>query len=550
MQGKISTFFSTRYYYKWRSCYSAYLMLLLGLARIDGAEIGNSHFRNQHVPNRNRSSAVSTTTLLLSDRSKSLRKTSMLAEDVTLSKVSDPFHSSNEENTPSLNYKPNYDPTEDNQGDIEWWPWHHDDDDDGGGKDDKNKTDDDHTIPNTDDNSNDDTPPLPDNSCASHVDCTTCYASSSACHWCAFDNQCHAKASWYGCTLGANCNPDNNDNDDNMHNNTSSDDDTKPSDDGGKKKGNSCHSHSSCSECSLSSHVCHWCEKDNACHAIGSWYGCAHGANCYSNHRCRRIEPEVMEPWSWWKMSSQIGVVPLALAGILGFMVVCCSSVLFTGVKALKGAYEDFDFVERSGGHVAPSIDEDAIEENEHLTLSSMTNPDAKETNDLEQSHPNESRPLLDGQIDQQQEFADEENDNQLRRQNSSTSSASSTISSRRSVTPHPSISRLPPRNSHRSSRHMTCLMTTCRIWYFLTLLSVFLFSSGYVYFFPKTPIYNVCSDEVAWKSIIDGITSLKMKVRSERHVQCHNPIQCIFYGYFKCTTLISNLPYASLGIL
>ena len=514
-------------------------LIFLALAHVNGADIESSNFRNQHVPNRNsyeylyRKDSTSSTSERISssdETSKNLRKASVQLVELESPKELKPLQQFSNNEYPysddtSYYTHQYYAPNDDDRGDVEWWPWHHDDDNDDG-KDDKNKTDDDNTNPsdNTDDNSNnsdsDDASPATDNSCASHIDCTTCYASSSTCHWCAFDNQCHAKASWYGCTLGANCNADNNDNDDNTHNSTSSDDDTTPSDGGGgggnKKKDNSCSSHSTCSECSLSSHVCHWCEKDNACHAIGSWYGCAHGANCYSNHRCRRIEPEVMEPWSWWKMASQMGVAPLALAGILGFMVICCSSVLFTGVKALKGAYEDLDFVERSSAHVAPmSLDAEEMEGNRHSPLSSMDRSEAKDTSDSKHFEIHESQPLLNEQIDENLEFVDEESDSQLHSPNSSSTLGSGSMLSRQSVTPHPSISRLPTSNSHRSSSHMACFMTTCRIWYFLIILSVFLFSSGYIYFFPKTPLYNVCSDEIAWRSIIDGMTSLKMKVSS-----------------------------------
>lgn len=40
---------------------------------------------------------------------------------------------------------------------------------------------------------------------------------------------------------------------------------------------NTCFSHKTCSECALYSHLCHFCEFDQQCHAIGSWYGCADG---------------------------------------------------------------------------------------------------------------------------------------------------------------------------------------------------------------------------------------------------------------------------------
>lgn len=44
-----------------------------------------------------------------------------------------------------------------------------------------------------------------------------------------------------------------------------------------------CASYQDCLSCSNASMTCHWCSKDNACHTIGSPYGCLTGVNCYSN---------------------------------------------------------------------------------------------------------------------------------------------------------------------------------------------------------------------------------------------------------------------------
>ena len=52
---------------------------------------------------------------------------------------------------------------------------------------------------------------------------------------------------------------------------------------------------------------CHWCEFDNACHAVGDViYGCAWGVNCYSIDNCQRMEPEPADA-----MSPPVGVTVL-----------------------------------------------------------------------------------------------------------------------------------------------------------------------------------------------------------------------------------------------
>ena len=48
-----------------------------------------------------------------------------------------------------------------------------------------------------------------------------------------------------------------------------------------------CASYTDCLSCSNSSMTCHWCSNDNACHTIGSPYGCLTGVNCYSNQGAR-----------------------------------------------------------------------------------------------------------------------------------------------------------------------------------------------------------------------------------------------------------------------
>lgn len=55
-----------------------------------------------------------------------------------------------------------------------------------------------------------------------------------------------------------------------------------------------CASYKDCMSCSNASMTCHWCGSDNACHTIGSPYGCLTGVNCYSNQACVRSEPQPM----------------------------------------------------------------------------------------------------------------------------------------------------------------------------------------------------------------------------------------------------------------
>lgn len=106
-------------------------------------------------------------------------------------------------------------------------------------------------------------------SCSQLSTCQNC-TNTYTCHWCEKSQSCHARGSIHGCAWGNKCK------------------DPNPP----KKKNNTCAAQTTCSDCAKHSHFCHWCEHDNACHSVGSRFGCAIGVDCYSNDRCRRTEPE------------------------------------------------------------------------------------------------------------------------------------------------------------------------------------------------------------------------------------------------------------------
>jgi hypothetical protein len=333
-----------------------------------------------------------------------------------------------------------------------------------------------------------------DSACRVHQNCTSCTEASMACHWCSFDDQCHAKVSWHGCAIGATC----------------------PSND---TVDNSCKAHKSCADCALSSSLCHWCAFDDECHAIGSMYGCAHGVNCYSNDRCKREAPEKINEGIF----DDIGFIPIFLICSAAFGSLCCFSVLFAGTSALKGAYDSLAQVD------VPPDEAFGNHRHEYHNPPVHFSPLHEETDvfheDAESEGNNEANALPDGNPSSGNNNTNNE-DNAGNKESPTENDLTDNITQQQTtqdalterllpVTPHPDPSRLPSRN-RSISRHVNCLMNSCKVWFIFSIIGVVLCASLGIIYFPKAPEYNVCSDEFAWTSIIKGLTSLKMEASFE----------------------------------
>ena len=341
------------------------------------------------------------------------------------------------------------------------------------------------------------------NSCSSHQNCTACTEASMTCHWCAHDEQCHVKGSWSGCTIGATC--------------------KKPSND---TKDNRCAAHKTCTECTLSSNLCHYCAFDNECHAIGSVYGCTHGVNCYSNDRCHRKkpEPEPIQP----RIFDEIGTFPLILIFTIAIGIISCSSIIFVGAKAVKSAYDDYvaDRVPPAEAFTHQAhrmldldpIQEDSEDENEQDDEENKPGDEdavPKESKEEEKGHPSES---IKGD-EEAEENCEESNgceEEAAEDDDGSDEESDWDPLTERLLSPVPDPSRMPTRNERKANKYMNCMIRTCSAWYMFSIFFAVSFAASSILFFPKVPEVNVCSDEFAWKSIIDSLTSLKMEASFE----------------------------------
>ena len=384
---------------------------------------------------------------------------------------------------------------------------------------------------NDDDNNKNDTY---NNACHTHTNCTSCVESSVFCHWCTFDSQCHAVGSIHGCAVGASCS-NNNDDDNNNNNNDSSD---------------ACSTHSDCTECTLSSNLCHWCAFDDQCHTIGSWFGCSYGVNCFNNDRCKRIQPEKINcnildsngnSDCGEGILDDVGIFPLVVIAFISLLTFGCCSVCFVGARAVKLTYDDWAAV----AYANISSDNTVVDGFHYEILDNGVDEDGDDEEERggegnEQINKNDTKQHLDHEEGSKDEDSDSNDDNNNNDDDnsghdpltekllpkSSTSQSSeedeedlSNNRQRPLVTAHPSINRLPTSSSINgipstpaTSRKLKCLYNTCLFWYIISIMCTVLFTFGSIYYFPKVPEFNVCSDEFAWNSIIDSLTHLQVE--------------------------------------
>lgn len=380
--------------------------------------------------------------------------------------------------------------------------------------------------------------PNEEKACALQKSCDSCYKYSSVeCHWCAFDHACHARASPYGCLVGSPCT-----------NTTSTPPSyhphpTKPPKSSIKKN---CADFTNCKDCTLSSWECHWCQFDNKCHAVGSIYGCTYGVNCYSNQRCQRSTPQFVDGNTYSAGVHDI-LPPLVSIGsiLITFCLLGCFTLCFLGARAMKGAYNDLVL------NTAITTAEAVIDHQQSLSrmnadsvrhvqfcLDDNNNEDQRNdtegvcSTDQQQGNEHDSR-LLVPPSSHQQHYGDDEDDHsslsqslpllQSTRYNKNdinnpnynstqtmTVGGASTMFSRRTVVP--------------KSSNANSIMYICGFCYVILSIVVIFSNSLFLFYLPKIPVYNICSNELDWKSIVDGMTSGKIESSFQILFSIYNP--------------------------
>ena len=337
-------------------------------------------------------------------------------------------------------------------------------------------------------------------SCAYHDSCESC-TTSYGCHWCEFDRMCHTKGSVYGCLAGVEDCPAGGDGD---QDSSSSDGDVPD-----EPEDQSCFALKTCGECS-GTYTCHWCEHDNACHLKGSLYGCLNGVSCYNNDRCQRKEPEPVEvdifplpgssPDTAITWTQFIGIICLAVGGLMG------ATCLFCSAGIAKDIYEDFTILAQTTT-IARAV---PVAGPNNQFSNSPVSPKQR-FSEMTTMINNERKQYV---MDEGDDDDDHGYDYDLL-----LSDADEVLSVHEPLLPE---------NSNRRAKCIGCkkvdfLYGCCRVFYLLAAAIFVLSAAGFIAFYPQYPEYNVCSDEMDWKSIVDGMTSIKMEASFQVLISVEN---------------------------
>lgn len=327
--------------------------------------------------------------------------------------------------------------------------------------------------------------------CASHSTCGDCY-SSAFCHWCEADQACHARGSIHGCFSGASCSRPEKRNDTDDH---------------------GCYAQTSCSDCVLSSHFCHWCAHDNACHVVGSMYGCVAGVDCYSNDRCKRDAPEKLHEGGFQKLN----ILFLLAACVLGFIIFCCATACWGLAFGIKGAYDDLLGSLNNADH---ENDEDALQQpllvrqQEEVRITSRAEVD--EAADAEQpAATNDDEPDNEEGSPTEGTCPGDEGNERIEY---------TTLIQGFSESEDEDVVTLRTSSRRRRTRAADRLYGVCVGCYAVTLATVVFGLVATVMYYPRVPVYNVCNDALAWKSLMDSLTSLKVSADFEILMSVANP--------------------------
>jgi hypothetical protein len=211
-----------------------------------------------------------------------------------------------------------------------------------------------------------------------------------------------------------------------------------------------------------------------------------------------RKHPEPLPPGGnpW---TNEIGTIPLVIIVTVACLSLCCATTCFCVAGGVKGAYDDLSELTRSANaETRPSAN-------------AGTQPLVQEEPPADQTEEDVQNATREEQTDVQN---DADNANEETQALIDTEEGHAAEHYVRLIDVEDNLLSSSGRRPRRS--HMQRLYNTCVVCYLLTITCIALLTAAAFRYFPQKPLYNVCNDSVAWKSIIDSMASAKASVDFE----------------------------------
>jgi hypothetical protein len=359
--------------------------------------------------------------------------------------------------------------------------------------------------------------------CTDHIDCQSCNA-ASWCHWCGSTKGCHVQGSASGCGWGESCasTPP-----------SSLPPAPAPAPAPSPANNDTCLAHSSCADCAVYSRWCHWCAHDNACHLIGSFYGCVRGVDCYDITHCKRVVPEPMNnnedgdeegPFAL----PELRLIPSIVAAVLAAVTLCCATLCCCAVRFTKDAYNDLvrDVTATTPLLLNNNDDDDDDMADQHDTSTSIDGPVVRSAEVLEEEVAPADHEVTDGPGAEQDDPEEDPPDPPDAEEEPAVAPSSPHRTARRAAATtsrtRTNTRPLPPRRPPHRTIHR--LYNACVGCYCVTLLAVAATSYAIIKYFPQPPEYSICNDAVAWQSIVDAMAHMSVAADFELLASIQNP--------------------------
>lgn len=227
-------------------------------------------------------------------------------------------------------------------------------------------------------------------------------------------------------------------------------------------------------------------------------------------------------------------MIPLLIIFAIGLVCCCCSTLAFCIATGVKGAYDDIVVVAAGAGNSEGSFYNGAgprtvtfsrqpSEINIIAPIQEHENEDDTEEGQEEDNQEDEETPVreeLQAGNDIAEEAALLEDHMDHYQDTHDGYSLMTGMTGMVSAAP----SAYATVQARGGSNAMQGIFNCCRVCYIITLIGIVGFVVGSVRCFPKTPTYNVCNDNLAWKKIMESMTSFKAEATFEILVSVLNP--------------------------